>query len=158
MKKSKLFLKSLIGIPMGIFALELINIVMSVVYGEYIRLDCLEGGINLSSIISSYLYCALSSYIITVCLCNSVEINKSEISVLEKSKESNKLSIPLMILLFVIMIPTIIINPDDSDIFGFIPSFIWTGLAMIVVAVKCLFDKYTIKEINKKLKETITKK
>ena len=156
MKKSTLFLKALIGIPMGIFTLELINIAMSIEYGEYIRLDCLATGINLKSILSSYLYCALSSYLITVCLFNSVEINKSEISILEKSKESNKLSIPLMVLVFVIMIPTIIIN--DYSIFGFIPSFLWTGLVMMAVGIKCLFDKYTIKEINKKLKETIVKK
>jgi len=158
MKKSKLFLKSLIGIPVGIFALELINILLSISYGSYVRLDCMEGVINLNSIIKSYIYCAFSSYIITICLLNSVEIDKSEISVLEKSKESNKLSIPLMILIFIVMIPVIIINPDDSAIFGFVPSFLWTGLAMMIVGIKCLIDRYTIKEINKKLKETIIKK
>lgn len=158
MKKSKIFLKALIGIPMGIFVLELFNIIMSIVYGYYIRVDCLGTDINLNSVLKSYLYCSISSYIITVCLYNSVEINKSEISILEKSKESNKLSIPLMIILFVIMISVVIINPDGSAIFGFMSSFIWTGLAMVVVAVKCLLDQYTIKEINKKLKETIKRK
>ena len=50
MKKSKLFLKSLIGIPLGIFTLEIVNIIVSVKYGKYIRLDCFEGEINLDNI------------------------------------------------------------------------------------------------------------
>ena len=53
------------------------------------------------------------------------------------------------------MILTILINLNDYYIFGFIPSFIWTGLTMVVYAFKSLKDKYTIREINKKLKENI---
>lgn len=155
MKKSKLFLKGLIGIPFGIFALEFANIVVSVEYGKYIRLDCLGVEINLISILKSYLYNIISSYILTVCIINSIEINNKEISILEKAKETNKFTIPLIILLSSIMTPIIIFNPEDSSIIGFIISYLWVGIAMTFVGIKCLLDKYTIKEINKKLKEKI---
>ena len=155
MKKSNIFFKALIGIPIGIFTLEMLNIAVSIIYGEYIRLDCLGNYMKLETILKTYIYCILSSYMISICIFNSVEISKLDISIHEKTKKMNKLNFPLIILLTVIMILTILINLNDYYIFGFIPSFIWTGLTMVVYAFKSLKDKYTIREINKKLKENI---
>ena len=153
MKKSKIFLKALAGIPMGIFIFELINIIISLHYGSYIRIECLESGLNLKDIIVSYLYCIISSYILGIVMFNSINIYKMELTISQKEKENNRISIPLLIILFVIIFVCMAINPDSYAFFGFIPSLIWSGIAMLFYAVKNLLDKYTLKEINKKLKE-----
>ena len=158
MKKLKLFLKSLIGIPLGIFTLEIVNIIVSVKYGKYIRLDCFEGEINLDNILRSYFYNILTSYMLTVCILNSVYLVKSEIPIVEKQKQSNKLTIPLIIILHLILAIFFITNQDDPSIYGYLISLGWTVFAMFVIAIKDLIDRYTMKEINKKLKETISRK
>ena len=155
MKNSKNMSKALIGIPVGIFTLELINIIVSICHGTYIRVECLGNNLNLRDIIITYVFCMISSYLLALNIYNSIKTSKKEISILEKAKENNKQSIPIIIILFLISCVSFVINSNGLAILGVLSSFMWAGIVMIVCAFKNILDKHSIKEINNKLKETI---
>lgn len=155
MKKSKIFLKALISIPLGIFCLELFNIIISLECGKYIRIECLENGINLNDVITSYVYCIISSYLLGIAAFYSNETMKKEISPSEKRKQNNKVVMPVFGIVFILFAISLYLNPNSYAIFGFFSSFIWSGIAMMIFGVKDLLDKNTVKQINKKIKESI---
>ena len=74
MKKSKLLLKSLIGIPIGIFILELFNIWLSIETRQYTRFDAIGAGmIKINNVLISYLFCAITSYLLMIYLIREKE-------------------------------------------------------------------------------------
>ena len=98
MKGTKNFLKSLIGIPMGIFTLELLNIMISIQQGEYIRLDSLANGINLKSVLLTYIYCSIYSYIIMTAINYMLDFAEIDLTIKERKRRINKIALPLIIL------------------------------------------------------------
>ena len=153
MKGLKIFLKSLIGIPMGIFTLETLNIVVSLQEGVYIRLDGLANGINLNSIILTYIYCSIYSYIIMGFINCLLEFAEFDIPLKERKKQVNRTAIPLLLVVFVIFVTTMIINPDNYEsIFGMCAAMLWSFVAIIIGMVQNLLSKHSIKEINETLK------
>ena len=155
MKKSKIFLKALISIPLGIFCFELFNIIISLEYGEYIRIECLENGINLNDVITAYIYCIISSYLLGIAAFYSNEIMKKEISPKEKRKENNKVLMPIFGVVLILFAISQYLSLNSNAFFGIIPSFMWSGIAMMLYGVKNLLDRNTVKQINKKMNETI---
>ena len=153
MKGLKVFSKPLIGIPMGIFTLEMLNIIVSLQEGEYIRLEGLANGINLSSIILTYIYCSIYSYIIMGFINYLLEFAEFDMPLKERKKQINRTAIPLILLVFVIFVTTMIINPNNYEsIFGICAAMLWSFIAMVIGMVQNLLSKHSIKEINQTLK------
>ena len=154
MKGLKVFLKSLIGIPMGIFTLEILNIVVSLQEGEYIRLDGLANGINLNSIILAYMYCSIYSYIIMVFINYMLEFAEINLPIKERKRQINKVAIPVIILVLAIFFITMSINTSNyENIFGMCSAVLWSFVAIIIGMVQNLLSKHSIKEINQTLKD-----
>lgn len=154
MKKSTVFLESLIGIPMGIFTLEVLNIIVSLQQGEYIRLDGLANGINLNSVILTYVYCSIYSYITMVFINYLLRFAEFDMPLKERKKQINKVTLPLIILVLVIFLVTMIINPNNYEsIFGMCAAMLWSFIVMVIGMVQNLLSKHSIKEINETLKK-----
>ena len=153
MKGLKVFLKSLIGIPMGIFTLEMLNIMVSLQEGEYIRLDGLANGINLSSIILTYIYCSIYSYIIMVFINYMLNFAEFDLPIKERKRQINKTAIPLIILVLTIFFITMIVNTSNYEsLFGMCSAILWSFVAIVIGMVQNLLNKHSIKEINQTLK------
>ena len=152
MKKENVYLKALIGIPLGVFTLEIFNMIISIWYGKYIRIEYLLNGGSLIDIILLYIFCMLSSYLLAIHLYSCIETSKMELGISQKQKENNKCTVTVLITIFVLGILSIITRPESLSILGIMISFIWSGIAMVIYAFKNLLDKHTIKEINSKLK------
>ena len=153
MKKSKLLLKSLIGIPIGIFVLEVFNIWLSIATGQYTRFDAIERGVlNLNNVLISYSFCAITSYLLMIYLNYTKFVLSLELSVKEEKKRNKKVY-PIM------MATTVLFGiacymENTGAVMGILASMLWTGIFIIILAIESLFNKYSIKQINEKLKET----
>ena len=156
MKKSKLLLKSLIGIPIGIFVLESFNILLSISTREYARFDAIKVGVlNLNNVLVSYAFCAITSYLLMIYLNYTKFILSLELSVKEEKKRNKKVY-PIM------MATTVLFGiacymENIGAIIGILASMLWTGIFIIILAIETLFNKYSIKQINEKLKENFKK-
>lgn len=154
MKGLKIFLKSLAGIPIGIFTLEVLNVILSLEEGTYIRLDGLANGINLESVILIYSYCSLYSYIAMVFINYLLKFEKSDLPIKERKKQINKTALPLIGLFIAIFVTTIIVDKNNYEsIFGMCASVLWSFAAMAIGMVQNLLSRYSIKQINETLKK-----
>lgn len=155
MKKSKLFLKSLIGIPIGIFVLELFNICLSIKYGQYVRLDSIENGFFLNNILISYICCAITSYLLMIYLSYSKYILELGLSI-KGEKKANKKAYPILILILIVTF-LVVCTGNLPALIGIIASFVWNGIAVLIITIENLLNKYSVKQINEKLKEVYKK-
>lgn len=154
MKKCKIFLKSLIGIPMGIFTLEMLNIIVSLQEGEYMRLGELVNGNNLNSVISTYIYCSVYSYTIMIFISYMLNFAEIDLPREERKRQINKVAIPVIILVLTIFFITMVINKNNYEsIFGMCAAILWSFVAIIIGMIQNLLSKHSIKEINQTLKE-----
>ncbi len=153
MKKSKLLLKSLIGVPIGIFVLELFNIWLSIATGQYTRFDAIEVGVlNLNNVLVSYTFCAITSYLLMIYLNYTKFVLSLELSVKEEKKRNNK-AYPIMMAITVLFVISCYME-NIGAVIGSVASMVWSGIFIIIVAIETLFNKYSIKQINEKLKES----
>ena len=153
MKKSKLLLKSLIGVPIGIFVLELFNIWLSIATGQYTRFDAIEVGVlNLNNVLVSYTFCAITSYLLMIYLNYTKFVLSLELSVNEEKKRNNK-AYPIMMAITVLFVISCYME-NIGAVIGSVASMVWSGIFIIIVAIETLFNKYSIKQINEKLKES----
>ena len=151
MKKSKLLLKSLIGVPVGIFVLELFNICLSLGCGEYIRVDAIDTKISLNNVLTAYAYCSITSYLLMVYLNYAKYVLNLGLPKNEERKANKKIYPVLMVTFLITFFASYIGN--IGDIVGVLASFVWSGIVIIVVSIETLLNKYFIKQINEKLKE-----
>lgn len=158
MKKSKLLLKSLIGVPIGIFVLELFNIWLSIATGQYARFDAIDMNlevireISLNNVLISYLFCAITSYLLMIYLNYTKYVLSLELSVKEEKKHNKKVY-PIMMAIIILFGITCYMESTGAVI-GILASMVWSGVFIIIVAIETLFNKYSIKQINEKLKES----
>lgn len=155
MKKSKLLLKSLIGIPIGIFALEVFNIFLSLKQGEYIRFDAIENNFTLNTVLTSYMYCSITSYLLMLYLNYTKNILNLDLPKKEERKANRKIY-PVLIVIFIIS-SLATYSENIGDIIGVLVAFVWSGLVMLKISVETLLNKYSIKKINQRLKEIYKK-
>lgn len=155
MEKLKNLLKTLMGVPMGIFTLEVLNIIVSLQRGEYTRLDGLANGINLNSVILTYVYCSIYSYMIMVFINTSLEEHtKVDVPLQERKKQINRVGITIMTLEVAIFLVIMLIDANNyENIFGMCATILWSSIVMLVESIINLLNKHSVKEINETLKK-----
>lgn len=139
--------KSLIAIPISIFLYELLNLVISIILQQYVRID---GGI-LQEVIHEYLFYGILGYGLSIMLFYIDSLKEKD--TIKKTKKV----IEVFGIVFTIMF--LLISFLDNDII----------LGLIIISVMCLviclclfivflFDKKDVNNINKKIKENEEKK
>lgn len=144
----KILGKSLIGIPIAIFLYELLNLVISIILQQYVRID---GGI-LQEVIYEYLFygilgCGLSVMLFYI---NSLKEEKDAI------KKTKKV-IEVYGIVFIVMFLLISFLENDL-ILGLIIISATSLLICLCLFIIFLFDKKDVNRINKKIKENEEKK
>lgn len=156
MKKNELFLKSLIGVPVGIFFLEMLNMCLSIRIGKYVRFEIIETGVfDLNSILVSYLFCAVTSYLFMIYLKYIKHILELGLPVKEERK-ANKKVYPILMVNLIIMIIAFY-TENLAAMIGGLVSYVWSGIVIAIMAVQTLLNRNNIKQINEKLKDLYKK-
>lgn len=150
MKKN--YLKSLIGIPVGIFTLEMLNTWLSIRCGYYTRFEAAETGkIMLNDVLISYLFCIVTSYLAMLQL-NWTRNNLNLGLGIKEARKANRKSYLILVINF-IMIFTGACTNNLAAIMGSLASLIWYGIFITVIAIQTIANKESIKKINEKLKQ-----
>lgn len=139
----KILGKSLIGIPIIIFLYELLNLVISIILQQYVRID---GGI-LQDVIREYLFCEILGYGLGVII---FYIN----SLKEERDTINKTKKVIEVLGIVLMLMFLAISFLDNDIvMGLIIMASICLLILLCLFIIFLFDKKDVNNINKKIRQ-----
>lgn len=162
MKENSLLKKmtyAFLGMPLGIFTLEIFNLILSLTEGTYIRVD----GNRLEIIVFMYIVCALSSYLGMLCVLNVREIREMSLGSKEKIKKFVH-GKPNLIWAGLIMGVGIAISIvalvgdsklEENIFFGVIAvsdSVLWLMIVLFVDELIFMKNKIKIRQINRKLK------
>ena len=153
-------LKSFLGIPIGIFVLEMVNLFVSLKEGQYFRI----GGYDVNIIVSMYIACSVSSYLMMLYVLSIREIRDMIISPNEKYKKIclgiPNFSFAIIIVLFGLTLAFVefikishLANILVYSAIAVIYSLAWTMTTLTIDEMIFLIAKFRIKKINKKLKE-----
>lgn len=135
--------KSLIGIPISIFLYELLNLVISIILQQYVRID---GGI-LDEVIKEYLFWGILGYGLRI-MCLYINSLKEEKDIIKKTRKVIEVFGIVFILMF------LVISILDNDfILGLIIIPAMCLVICLCLFIIFLFDKKDINNINKKIKE-----
>lgn len=144
-EKLIVFVKGLKGIPVAIFLYEMLNLAISIILKEYVRLDEFE----LNELIMEYLELTIMGYGTAFMINYTKYISeKTDKSIIKKSK--NIVNILGITMILVILIISVI--EKDFLIGLLIISMISLIIATLLFIIYS-FDKRDIKNINKKIKE-----
>lgn len=154
MKKVGLFISdlinALIGIPIGIGILELFNFTISIMMGEYVRID---GG-NLELIIHDYTLSGIMGVFMAwiFIICNKIDKDENKDPV---QKTKGMISSSWMIISILIIVYALLTSELLMAVEALAGVTIFFGGALLLVYV---YDKKVIKQINSKIKENQNKK
>ena len=149
----KLFMKSLLGVPLTIFFYEIINIILSIAYFEnqYFRLDMF----NFTEILITYAELAIVGYTLCFSLYYEKHLRNSGKAEHEIAKKYVKVLVSIFTLMAFIIYMMSCIYPDFYAVA--ISSPIILLIYCAITAVKGICDGNAIKKINKKIKENQNK-
>lgn len=149
MKKIAVFFKDAIKALVGAFAMigfmEVINVIISSMMGQYVRID---GGI-IDNIVENYIsYGALGYAIAWMLICYNKIIKDDNKDILQKTKSC--IIQAWIIATIMTLISGILTLNLEWIIIGIISYFVMFGFSLLVLYI---IDKKSINEINKKIKE-----
>ena len=152
----KVFMKSLLGVPVAIFLYEIINILFSIFAfeGQYFRLDGVNG-FDLNQVITVYIELAVFGHLMTFLTLYTSKLNYTEKNEIQKAKKDAKVSTIIYVSTLLIFILFALLNTDSYAIAIAFPIIIVVfGVANII---KSVVDENAIKKINQKIKDNQNK-
>ena len=143
-------INALIGVLAAIGFLEIINVIISICIGQYVRMD---GG-NLEEVLENYITFGLYGYAMAwiFIYCNKISKDENK-DIVQKTKKV--IIVTWVILLIVDFIYGILLSDFRGALYLNVMYSCMFGLVLLVLYV-C--DKKEIKEINDKIKENKEKK
>ena len=145
-EKLIVFVKGLKGIPVAIFLYEMLNLTISIILNEYVRLD----GFKLNELIIEYLELAIMGYGTAFMINYTKYISeKTDKSIIKKSK--NVVDVFGITMILVILIISFI---EKDFLIGLIIISMISLIIATLLFIIYLFDERDIKSINKKIKES----
>lgn len=139
----KILGKSLIGVPLAIFFYELLNLTISILMEQYVRVDLF----NLRDVINNYITLAFTGYLFAI-IYNYLQLEKDPVKVTKKG-------ITVTGIVFACMTAGII---ADDVYLGLLVGSMFALLMCAITFIIFLFNRKEIENINSKIKENQEKK
>jgi len=147
----KVLRKSLIGIPVAIFLYEILNLIISIIMKQYVKID----EFNLHQLIIDYIEYGLIGYgLAFIMKYMEYFIKKSDKNEIQKTKEL--VTVFGVVIIIIILVNSII--ETDMMIIGLAMIAMISLLMCVLLFIIFLFDKKEVNNINKKIKENQEKK
>lgn len=137
--------RALWGVSAVIFLYEVLNLIISIQIGRYVRID----NSNLNEVIQNYISYAIFGYAMALLIIKTKEISRDESkNAIEKTKKT--LSVFLIIFTLLFIAEGIILNDILASV---IIIAIMSLVVLTLLFIVFLIDKKDVKAINKKLEE-----